>query len=1325
MLSASHPQSDPDWKWKKHQPRIRHLFYDKKLKPEEIRDRLRALDFAPSIKELKDRLESWGYRRNDSRATREYISHKVEKRHRQDKRSAVLVNGVQWTETKVRQQTTRNPRKMLDMVRCPSPSTPPGPVVSVCSPTSDDPKAHIFFEWPPNLPWLRFTSLLSEAPIDILGMMCKRLCRAHSEPGAQDLATSGSRSTLELAAGLLGIPFPHNVSNPLELSAHLRSIMPEIIPGEHLLRSQNFIKGSEIAAREALSIVFYQLSNKSSYVGWRDNKRLVDMISQSGLVGLDHPILLEPTVRSVLEEIGIAALCCCRSDIVTWILDLGIKLAVISHHNPLIVVASRLDHEKRYENCCPYGVCDHTVTVSDHDGMATIKVLLNHGVSPDDKCCQKHGTPLEMAIRDGLLNSVKVFVEHGRRTHGRSYLQNLDFSRLLLIPCWNTPLAKQYSMLDYLQVLFEESFQPPVNLFGPLLSTDGIIRTALHGGPALFHTLRAKGADFNCNNFRGEHPLGVVVAARSRLKERCKGLIAMGASVNYSPIGRDSLGICPSAIHIASLLDDTDTLADLLENGPCEYTPASFYVNGYWVYDLELVAREEEPKARSPLGWALWTRSHACARLLLKTGCPVEGHELLLLTEFTGPRAHGLNIMDLVTSLIDRGINLDMETSSGKTALDIAIFNEQFEIANILILGGATKHFVMSTDISSALGNCGWLDHLKRFIIPCIELYTKEDCDTILDDWCRSYPCDSIRSQDSRLGDLSEHLDLCNSAHLMIFKFVLERYRHAYSSRVMTCYLIQVNEHEYWDSSLPIIYELMRRKRPQFVTLEDELWDVNMLVDAVLKTKSAVSACLLTVLEVLLQQNPALGQMNSYPWENPLATLHVLDARRREVVFDEAMQVSESVQNMLLGSGFTVNTAVGLRAICHRCTTDELKELMCHGYDPRKRYRWSNTALQLAAMNNDIDMVRFLLDQGVNVNGRPRWGELPDEDRVCCMSGSLDGFSSLGKRTAFQYAVENNNWECIQLLFEYGADVNASAARRAGATALQLAVIRGCFQLALWLISEHADILAPRAPFNGMTAIEAAAAFGRLDIVALLFNHGNFRDGKGRRQCIRAVGYARNKKYEALRSYMEDHIGWSQEEEDILAREDLLESVYFNDDYFPWENDHEGCAYETESVDEGMDEPECCRHVDSENREYVYRTQWISENEYINTTEHMLTSQGGGASTSYEEENAPCMVGEDQAATAALAYNSGLEGVLEDHNLGIMDLGFLPDSYTRNDVPDAPGLVIGEISDNGEWFNEPIAPALYSEWTDPDDQRGWTVPSEDVSGNQLDFSHFI
>lgn len=61
-----------------------------------------------SLTELKLRLKTWGFTRNNPEATRKYITHRVEKRKGQGKESAVIVNGIPWSDQKIQKERVRN-----------------------------------------------------------------------------------------------------------------------------------------------------------------------------------------------------------------------------------------------------------------------------------------------------------------------------------------------------------------------------------------------------------------------------------------------------------------------------------------------------------------------------------------------------------------------------------------------------------------------------------------------------------------------------------------------------------------------------------------------------------------------------------------------------------------------------------------------------------------------------------------------------------------------------------------------------------------------------------------------------------------------------------------------------------------------------------------------------------------------------------------------------------------------------------------------------------------------------------------------------------------
>ncbi|CEL08208.1 hypothetical protein ASPCAL11359 [Aspergillus calidoustus] len=126
----------------------------------------------------------------------------------------------------------------------------------------------------------------------------------------------------------------------------------------------------------------------------------------------------------------------------------------------------------------------------------------------------------------------------------------------------------------------------------------------------------------------------------------------------------------------------------------------------------------------------------------------------------------------------------------------------------------------------------------------------------------------------------------------------------------------------------------------------------------------------------------------------------------------------------------------------------------------------------------------------------------------------------LRRRTALQHAVDKANMDLVNLLLrDHDADVNIGPASNGGATALQLAAIRGYLGIARRLVDLHAEVDAPPAEFNGRSALEGAAENGRIDILQMLLDAGASVTGViGERQYRRAVYLAKqNGHYAAAR----------------------------------------------------------------------------------------------------------------------------------------------------------------------------------------------------------------
>jgi hypothetical protein len=127
------------------------------------------------------------------------------------------------------------------------------------------------------------------------------------------------------------------------------------------------------------------------------------------------------------------------------------------------------------------------------------------------------------------------------------------------------------------------------------------------------------------------------------------------------------------------------------------------------------------------------------------------------------------------------------------------------------------------------------------------------------------------------------------------------------------------------------------------------------------------------------------------------------------------------------------------------------------------------------------------------------------------------------RRTPLQYASECGDIDIMLALIEHGADVNASACPRYGATALQLAAIQGYIGIASMLLEKGADINAQPALFEGRTALEGACEHGRIDMLDFLLKSGALVSGRGEEQYKRARDFASEYGHIAVRRLLDAH----------------------------------------------------------------------------------------------------------------------------------------------------------------------------------------------------------
>lgn len=144
------------------------------------------------------------------------------------------------------------------------------------------------------------------------------------------------------------------------------------------------------------------------------------------------------------------------------------------------------------------------------------------------------------------------------------------------------------------------------------------------------------------------------------------------------------------------------------------------------------------------------------------------------------------------------------------------------------------------------------------------------------------------------------------------------------------------------------------------------------------------------------------------------------------------------------------------------------------------------TAFLQAIETKRREIVELLIQYGADINAPARAGV---------------------RQTPLQKAAEVNNLEIVRLLLDNNADVNAATAIFDGATALQFAAIHGNCEMAIVLMNHGArlDVSPPQGP-RGRWPLEGAAENGRLDMIQFLWNAngGPFDD----KQCQNAMRLA-------------------------------------------------------------------------------------------------------------------------------------------------------------------------------------------------------------------------
>ena len=255
---------------------------------------------------------------------------------------------------------------------------------------------------------------------------------------------------------------------------------------------------------------------------------------------------------------------------------------------------------------------------------------------------------------------------------------------------------------------------------------------------------------------------------------------------------------------------------------------------------------------------------------------------------------------------------------------------------------------------------------------------------------------------------------------------------------------------------------------------------------------------ILTVLSMLFAFASALGMQTSHPvsnqgWKNPLI---------EAVKLNDISEVKRIINNVWDNKGQTVMKF--LLAYKHKeaWSKNEMQEYLDQ-QDQRVKdiIDYSddsgNTPLITAIWSNNIELVKYLVDRGANVDLQDYEGDTPlimavwSDHWAELVPYLIDKGADKNKTdrhgsTPLIIAVEIRNKTLVKYLVEHGADIDTQDEYQD--TALLIAVKKDYFELVKYLVDHNANI--NKATNSGNTPLWTAVKNGHVAIVKYLLDHG-------------------------------------------------------------------------------------------------------------------------------------------------------------------------------------------------------------------------------------------
>ncbi|ETS77149.1 hypothetical protein PFICI_11023 [Pestalotiopsis fici W106-1] len=1126
--------------WESQKDAIRELYLNQNYTLKELMERMHSAGFVATKSQYETKFKAWGFSKNDTNipaATWKHVGYKIAKRKRVGDNSTIFIDGAEVDQKRVRKEISRNRYSTIEQVQLESigAPSPPGPLIMVTSPPNSQP-AFTISRWPDSLPWLAFVRSLNTRLVN--------LNLPRQAPGAshQELSALQSRAQHVLSSPNDEISSAWQNSAYISTGRDRMNLIRAILPDRHSKQRAAEIQSSisllsTTSSHWGLKLLIYLASNKLLHSGDLDSIwRLVEKPRVKELVAMSKSLDLgETSLNAVLEYMFEAGIQKRRTDVVSWLLDVGI------------------DPNRKIRS-------DEL-----HGSHLPLVLVMNDWYWSEAKSMQ-HDTACHLAALNPNFRAEHMVIFLLPTQRRELYAQYDEYEGEIEnwdMDTWEFWDAWTFRQTELLAGLLEQSFPALSTLVLPK-ALIWAIKCHDHG---LIRTIHQCGYSMNCSDARKDSPLAVAVAEHyGEFDHSYVGtvelLLELGASPNYNPNSSSDCG-CSWALQTAIHGHHPakgELVEILIENGANVHGHVSCGHENHLNLmhcALKAAAEDIDPSLDKKIPMLLYNAGIPFHRTSLVDFL----EDVLVNYELAIPRFEGL-----LSTLISTTTDLTVKSKTGWTALDYCLELWIQEAWGPMIEKGAvcSPGYMHRTHLESAF----WF----RDTDALWERVVRPQGDEKKQSWLFYRVIRAVRDRGQWIGhglvpnvtDLLHDycklprspkaeayiiLQACATKNPYVIGTILERFPDTYSDFALEELIWLQRETEKNVDFWKFIEELLRRRSNTTSSLETPQeeriffhvayevltgkgdsrvveWFHKFDRDAFWRANFQPSAFLMN----------ALFRPHKY-WSDSMPSM--FSKRKPSTCLDD-LNVSQWCKY-----GFKMSTYLGL-LVAFIGRLDQISIVLHHGLRLNRRFAWSLTLLQFAIARRDLPMSRLLLDAGADVEARapwrniPRhvWERIPYEIRDVL---TIDGKGRTKRRSALQLAVEQGDLPIIRLLLDFGADVNGPPARIRGATALQIACIKGYIDVARLLISKGADINAAGAECCGRTALEGAAEHGRLDVVCLLLERGCLVHDSFRTQYIRAVRLAQVQAHHTVAMKLQDYGDFTDDDNDVLRSVSLTD----------------------------------------------------------------------------------------------------------------------------------------------------------------------------------------